>query len=144
MSNSAEGNDKPPSHGEPREVLSSLPRHRPQRLTARREATRKAQSARAPARKPSADAPKAPRKAASVSPAKAMAKKTQPVKLKAQKPAPKQGFEIDEAQLGTSIEPPDGTEMILSALKLGGSLAQSGLSRGGTLLKGALGRLPRP
>jgi hypothetical protein len=63
---------------------------------------------------------------------------------------PRQGFESEpEIQVGRSVRPPSGTELVASAAEIAGELAQAGLSAGGRVLKGALvlsrfSRLGRP
>jgi hypothetical protein len=122
-----------------REVLASLPDRRPQRVTARRAATR--------AQK---DTPAEPTKTSARPARKAHSSATKPVaraprvKLPAlAEPAPTQGFESEEPLSGVAVDPPSGQEMAASALELGASLAQSTLAKGGRLVLGALGRLPR-
>jgi len=129
-------------------VISSLPRHRPQRLTARRQATRQSSGAQTPAeskaavREASAATPKkTPRKvAASARPApKKRARSTRPP----QTLAPKQGFAAEESAARGSVQPPSGGEMLLSVLHLGGTLSKGGVATGGRLLKGLLSRVSR-
>lgn len=139
MSDSSRPNDKPQPSGEQREVLTSLPRHRPQRLTARREANRASQAAKKPSAKPVGPTAASPSKAAKAPKPKVL--RAKPVSPPPQRPAPKQGFDIDDPQLGRSVEPPNGSEILLSALRLSGSVAQGSISTGGRLLKGALRRL---
>jgi hypothetical protein len=131
------------------EVLTSLPRHRPQRLTARRRATRAATAAaQTPTKRKTASAkaaiatPKAPKKAPRKGVAAPQSKQVKPTTVPS-KLAPKQGFAAEEAT-GRSVQAPNGSEMLLSALALGGTLGRDGLARGGRLLKGALARVPRP
>jgi hypothetical protein len=130
------------------EVLTSLPRHRPQRLTARRRATREATAAApTPAKRKTASpkggvaAPKANKKAPRTNVAASQEKRARPTTVPSKR-APKQGFAAEETP-GRSVQAPNGSEMLVSALALGGTLGRDGLVRGGRLLKGALARVPR-
>jgi hypothetical protein len=121
----------------PPDVLSSLPRTRPQRRSAKRDA------AKAAPRKP------------------ATAKKAQPTTAKG-KPAPKAARARKPAGTGASgraapmpaagFAPPrdpdarpapSGVELVGTAIQAAGELAQIGLAVGGQALKSALGRLGR-
>ena len=128
-----------------REVLASLPDRRPQRVTARRAATRAQKDTRAkPAEAPARPARKARPSGAPASAVKP-ARRAPRVKLPPlAEPAPTQGFESEEPLSGVAVEPPSGQEMIVSALELGASFAQGTLAKGGRMVLGALGRLPRP
>ncbi len=147
--------DAPPSEG----VLANLPRTRPQRGSARREAARlTATEQTKPARRaiPETKAKPAP-KAATETRAKP-APKAQPLrkqttskkrpsraKLTAkpvQDPAPRQGFETESDLLSGPVSPPGGTDLFASAAELAGELTKTGLSAGARLLKDALARLP--
>ncbi|HEY1456971.1 MAG TPA: hypothetical protein VGF15_00505 [Solirubrobacteraceae bacterium] len=147
MSDPAKPKPKRPPEPPAREVLTSLPAHRPQRVTARRAATRNAPE---PARTPST-APGKPVQQRRAKPASAPAKRTSPKPTSAvrhaagieERVAPKQGFESDEIMPGVSVKPPSAPQMLGSALELTASVAQGALSRGGRLLLGALERLPR-
>jgi hypothetical protein len=116
----------------PEGVLANLPRTRPQRPSARRDAARrpaaaaKATPTQAPARK-QATAKRRPAKSA-----------VKPL----QGPAPRQGFESESDSLSGPVQPPGGVELLASAAELAGELAKTGLSTGGRLLKDALSRLP--
>lgn len=164
-------------------VLAALPRTRPQRASARREAARaRAQSETAStptvtARGRDADerderqATKAgakakPKKQASAKPkppvkakAKAAAKpKATTAKKLARRPstkvrsaakqeerAPKQGYEPEEEiELGNTVHPPSGGELIESIADIFGELAGLGANAGGRLLKDALSIFRRP
>jgi hypothetical protein len=117
-------------------VLANLPRTRPQRSSARRDAARQAtpetKAKPAPKAKPLRKQPAAKQQP---SRAKLTAK---PI----QDPAPRQGFEAESDQLSGPVQPPGGTDLFASAAELAGELTKSGLSAGGRLLKDALARLP--
>jgi hypothetical protein len=155
----------------PKDVLSSLPRTRPQRPSARRAAAKRA-AASGPARgaaadggraarpKPAAARGKVSRAAAGRSPGSAgrstaraatnkPAGKTGPRRTPKAPPAPlepavpRQGFETeDEIAPGTPVQPPTRPELAASVAELLGELAQTGFVTGGRLLKDALARLP--
>ena len=105
------------------EVLKSLPARRPQRRSTRREAPARKPTARKPpaarkgrpaARKPAGVRPSAATKAASSTPSK--------------RPA----------------QPPEGVELVGTAIQAAGELAQLGLTLGTKVLRGAVSRIPRP
>jgi hypothetical protein len=119
----------------PPEVLSSLPRTRPQRRSPRRDAARPKQSGTAtkasakPAaklRKPAARAaPKARKRSAAG----------------ASKPRlPAAGFAPPASDEGRT---PSGAEIVGTAIQAAGELAQIGLAVGGQALRSALGRARR-
>jgi hypothetical protein len=92
------------------------------------------------AKKPTARKPVATKKAAST---KRRARK--PVAKSAEAPAPKQGYEPEEElELGKSVSPPSGAELVESVADIIGELANSGLTAGGRLLKDAFSLLRRP
>ncbi len=63
----------------------------------------------------------------------------------AEPPAPKQGYEPEEElELGKSVSPPSGAELVESVADIIGELANSGLTAGGRLLKDAFSLLRRP
>jgi hypothetical protein len=123
-------------------VLANLPRTRPQRSSARRDAARQATPV-APATpatkaKPAAKA-KPLRKQTTAKKQPSRAKLTaQPI----QDPAPRQGFEAESEHLNDPVQPPGGVDLFASAAELAGELTRSGLSAGGRLLKDALARFP--
>ncbi len=60
-------------------------------------------------------------------------------------PAPKQGYEPEEElELGKTVNPPSGVELVESVADIVGELANSGLTAGGRLLKDAFSLLRRP
>jgi hypothetical protein len=112
-------------------VMSSLPKTRPQRPSARRASARQAAAAtggEAPAARPSR--PKTARK-------KRPAVKPEPPR------APRQGFEVEsEIETGKTVAPPNSVELAASVVELLGELAQSGIRSGERLLRDALTRRP--
>ncbi len=91
-------------------------------------------------KKPAARKPVAAKKAAST---KRRTKK--PIAKPAEPPAPKQGYEPEEElELGKSVNPPNGAELVESMADIVGELANSGLTAGGRLLKDAFSLLRRP
>jgi cell pole-organizing protein PopZ len=59
--------------------------------------------------------------------------------------APKQGYEPeDEVELGVTVNPPSGAELVESVADIVGELAGAGLTAGGRLLKDAFSLLRRP
>jgi|1185.fasta_scaffold215845_2 hypothetical protein len=159
------------------EVLTSLPRSRPTRRSAKRGSTndgeaaaekpkaKKAAAAKKPAAKPKAAAPKTKTKAKAKAPAKAKpAAKARP-KPKA-KPAPARRAALKEVPGGKKpqpvsagapdledfpkdppsgpVDPPSGGELLESAVKAAGEIAQAGVTVGREALKSITRRLPRP
>jgi hypothetical protein len=146
-------------------VLANLPRIRPQRSSARRDAARRTTSVKveptdAPARKPRRVAsttaqpgPAPARKPPSTistkaeptpTPKRILAKK-RPSKVKAkrlQDAVPRQGFETEGDPVSGPVQPPGGVDLLSSAAELAGELTKSGLSTGGRLLKDVFARLP--
>jgi hypothetical protein len=63
----------------------------------------------------------------------------------AQERAPKQGYEPEEkVELGQTVHPPTGVELVESIADIFGELANAGASAGGRLLKDALSIFRRP
>ncbi len=92
------------------------------------------------AKKPTARKPVAAKRAASTK-----RRTTKPVAKPAEPPAPKQGYEPEEElELGKSVNPPSGAELVESVADILGELANSGLTAGGRLLKDAFSLLRRP
>jgi hypothetical protein len=137
-------------------VLANLPRTRPQRPSAHREAARSAASAKTasststPARKPRRTAA-AKAQPAGQAPARkrtTVAKQHQPAAktrvkraIHPQDPAPRQGFETERDPVTGSVQPPGSLDLLSSAAELAGELTKSGLSSGGRLLKDVFTRL---
>jgi hypothetical protein len=112
------------------DVMSSLPRTRPQRRSAKRDAPVKT----APPRKA------APKKAAPRAKA-APPKKATPRAKAAPANIPPAGFAPPR---DTEARPvPTGVELVGTAIQAAGELAQIGIAVGGQALKSALGRLGR-
>jgi hypothetical protein len=144
-------------------VLANLPRTRPQRSSARRDAARRATGSAvvppSPAPKPGVTK-KAPAKAQPSPALKPAAPKKTPVKAnpkaeprtkarpkapaakRAQDPVPRQGFETEGDPVSGPVQPPGGVDLLSSAAELAGELTKSGLSSGGRLLKDFIARLP--
>ncbi len=60
-------------------------------------------------------------------------------------PVPKQGYEPEEeVELGATVHPPSGAELVESVADIVGELAGSSLAAGGRLLKDAFSLLHRP
>ncbi len=140
-------------------VLAALPRTRPQRASARRAAARgkasKSPSGTSSAQKTQQKATPTGRVSA------AQSKKTEPragathtraghPKRKPSPPAPteprapKQGYEPEEElELGHTVNPPSGAELVESLADIVGELAGTGLTAGGRLLKDAFSILRR-
>lgn len=148
-------------------VLAALPRTRPQRASARRTAARaRAQSQTTaqersgataaavsdPPEKEAKASKRKPKKAATAKPAQAgrRAKRAPRASSRApvaptQERAPKQGYEPEEeVELGATVHPPSGVEMIESIADIFSELASAGANAGGRLLKDALSVLRRP
>jgi hypothetical protein len=108
-----------------REVLSSLPRTRPERRSAKRGA---------------------PAAAGSEPPAKAKAKPRAKPKATASKaapprPVPPAGYAVPDQASPVNA---GGAELVGTAIQALGELANLGVSLGGRALRDALGRLPKP
>ena len=141
-------------------VLAALPRTRPQRASARRAAARQ----RAGDAKSETAVKTTPAKVKTKTKAKAVKPKTAPAKVKPSSPktkakptapkkpleppggrAPNQGYEPEEEiELGKTVNPPSGVELVESVADIFGELANSGLAAGGRILKDAFSLLRRP
>jgi hypothetical protein len=136
-------------------ILAALPRSRPQRASPRRAAARsKASKAKtvASAHKPTtarvksakAPAPRAHVGQAETRPTRTTPKAKLPPTKPPEPPAPKQGYEPEEeVELGTTVNPPSGAELVESVGEIVGEIATSGLAAGGRLLKDAFSLLRR-
>lgn len=145
MSTEQANDSEPPQGG----VLAALPRTRPQRASARRASARaKAQSETATPARTKAK-PKSKAKAKATATATATAKK-KPAKRRPPRPvveerAPKQGYEPEEeVELGNTVHPPSGGELIESLADIVGELAGASATAGGRLLRDALSIFRRP
>lgn len=116
--------------------------------TAAPEAARKATPTTRGARKRTP--PEDNTKTAKGKPAKTAASKAKPISTKkpAEAPggrAPSQGYEPEEeVELGKTVNPPSGVELVESVADIFGELANSGLAAGGRILKDAFSLLRRP
>jgi len=115
-------------------VLANLPRTRPQRSSARRDAARLTATGKPKPVRPAA----AKQATAKKRPAKAAKRTAKPL----QDQAPRQGFETESDPVSGPVSPPGGVDLFASAAELAGELTKTGLSAGGRLLKDVLGRLP--
>jgi hypothetical protein len=127
-------------------VLAALPRTRPHNASPRRAAARaRSQSETA------ATAPARGERAKTQAKTKLKAKSTMPKATPKKKPtkrrppvpaeelAPKQGYEPEEEiELGNTVHPPSGGELIESLADIVGELVSAGARAGGRLLKDAL------
>jgi hypothetical protein len=157
----SDDDDETRTPGSGRDVISSLPRHRPHRRSAKRDAKAK------PAAKPGTTAAKPktaarsaakPKAAAKPSTAKdpagrrASAARTPREKIGATAGAKTRDAETRAAQRPPRARPaadkpagpPSGTELIGTAVQAAGELAQIGLKLGSQAVKNAGGRLPKP
>ncbi len=117
-------------------ILAALPRSRPQRASPRRAAAR--------AGKPTKTKKLADTRATK-KPDATKKQAAKPIAKPAAPPVPRQGYEPeDEVELGTSVNPPSGAELVESMADIVGELANSGLAAGGRLLKDAFSLLRRP
>ena len=77
--------------------------------------------------------------------AKAASSRAASSKKPAEPPAPKQGYEPEEeVELGKTVDPPSGVELVESVADIFGELANSSLAAGGRILKDAFSLLRRP
>jgi hypothetical protein len=93
--------------------------------------------------------PAAKTKPATKGPVPAAKKRTpKPIAKAAEPPggrAPNQGYEPEEeVELGNTVNPPSGVELVESVADIVGELANSGLAAGGRILKDAFSLLRRP
>jgi hypothetical protein len=130
-----------------RDVFGSLPNARPRRRSAKRDRAGGAAKAAAPA------PTRAKATAAKPKSAKPTAAKPKPRTTAKARPAAKPRAGARASQIppaGYATPRPDddgvprGAELVTTAVKAAGELAQIGLSAGGRAVKSALGRLPRP
>jgi hypothetical protein len=137
-------------------VMSSLPKTRPQRPSARRASARRAAAAQGsgaaedaspvrpgqPRNARKTPTRKAPTPQAPTREAPSARKKPPAVKLEPPR-APRQGFEVEsEIETGKTVTPPNSVELAASVVELLGELAQSGIRSGERLLRDALTRRP--
>jgi hypothetical protein len=124
-----------------RDVLSNLPRTRPQRRSAKRDgaATRRPAAPKRPAAKPKATATARPR--ATDAAAKPKPEPRPAPAPKAASPPPRPS---PEPTAPRSVEPPTRTDVLAGAAEAASELVKAGLAVGGELVRVALSRLPRP
>jgi hypothetical protein len=78
-------------------------------------------------------------------PVEAKRRVPKPIAKPIEPPAPKQGYEPEEeVELGATVHPPSGAELVESVADIVGELAGSSLAAGGRLLKDAFSLLRRP
>lgn len=107
------------------DVLSSLPRSRPQRRSAKRDAPKPAAKKAPAARKPAPKPRKAPKPRVHAAPRRIPPAGFEPPRDAEDRPAP------------------SGVELVGTAIQAAGELAQIGLAVGGQALRSALGRISR-
>jgi hypothetical protein len=125
-------------------IMSSLPKTRPQRPSARRASARQTASKQPQAADNGASPLRSERQktARKKVPAPGAGKKPRAPKVELPR-APRQGFEAEsEIETGSPVAPPGGVELAASVVELLGELAQSGLRSGERLLRDALLRRP--
>ena len=113
------------------DVLSNLPRTRPQRRSAKRDA---------PARTAKGTAP-APKAKAAAKPRAAAAAKPKPKPKPVAHDLPPSGFQ--QPRENAERPAPSGAELVGTAIQAAGELAQIGAAVGRQALRSALGRLGR-
>lgn len=133
-------------------ILGALPHTRPQRTTPRRAAaqvqradSRGRAEGKPAAKRTSAKQPARPAPAGRKAPAgmKAPAGKKAPSRT-AQPRAPRQGYEPEEElELGATVHPPSGVELVESVADIVVELASAGLKAGGRALRDVLSPLRR-
>jgi hypothetical protein len=136
-----------PEEPVPRDVLSSLPRTRPQRRSSKRdgETASKGAAPTKPAAKPKAKtAPKTRAGGSKSSSARATPRRVHTPKAAASPPPKPAPAPQPEAAAPRSVEPPSRTDVLAGAVQAASELAQAGLAVGGELIRVALSRLPRP
>ena len=128
-------------------VLGSLPATRPTRFGGERRKSANGKSATATKAKPKA-APK-PRAVAKPKPRRAPAPRAAhgPRPVRAGAPSLAESTErarTAEPARESTKPPPSGTELVTTAIQAAGELAQIGLAVGGSVLKRAVDKLPKP
>lgn len=120
-----------------RDVLTSLPRSRPTRRSAKRDGGTSAGAAK---KRPAAKS--APRPKAKAAAGKAGAKPRPRAVPKAKAKVPPAGYATPAPKAGEGGSGP--AEVVGTAVQAAGELAQIGITVSRQALKSALGRLPRP
>jgi hypothetical protein len=151
------GNGQPPSAPDGAGVLANLPRSRPQRSSARRDAARtkrlaseRGEPGKTRAVKSASAAGEAPKAKAS-SERRTKPRPDHPTTQAARRsrlkrvedPVPPQGFESDGERATGAVQPPGGTEMLASAAEALSEIAKFGFSTGERLLRDMISLLPR-
>lgn len=138
-------------------VLGSLPKTRPQRASARREAARSGGASRkaASAASPNGARPKAATAGEKAPGTRASAAKSRPAKgsrparasrstaRRLEEPVPRQGFACEEDQAVGEVQPPGGADLVNTAAEIVAEVAKAGVSGGERLLRDIFSRLPR-
>jgi hypothetical protein len=161
-SDRSDDDERAPASG--RDVISSLPRHRPHRRSAKRAASRPSAATAKAAEKTEANGSARPKaRATAAKPKAASAKATPKPKPSGTTRSPRErigataGAKTRDASARTTSRPrpaeptaekpagpPSGTELIGTAVQAAGELAQIGLKLGTQAVKNAVGRLPKP
>ena len=123
------------------EVLTSLPRTRPQRRSAKRDAVKAKPAAKKAPAKPRATAAK-PKAAKPAAKAKPRAARKPPVREAPPRGLPAAGFAPPKDD-GATRPAPGAVELVGTAIQAAGELVQIGAAIGGQALKSALGRIGR-
>jgi len=128
------------------EVLRSLPARRPQRPSARRSGAKPPARKPAVRQRPAAAARKpatAPRKPAAA--ARKPAAERRPAGVRPAGVRPSAATSAASSTPGQRpAQPPEGIELVGTAIQAAGELAQIGLTLGTKALRGVVARLPRP
>lgn len=133
----SETEDSPRKQSTPK---ATAPPKNARKATAARQATRKATPA-----KLNSKAAKAKASPVKTSPVKTASSKATSIRKPAEPHAPKQGYEPEEeVELGKTVDPPSGVELVESVADIFGELAGSSLAAGGRILKDAFSLLRRP
>jgi hypothetical protein len=143
-----------PADDDRKQVLTSLPRSRPQRRSTKRAgAAQQPPAGDGPAASPPAPKPRAKPRAARPKPATepraAKAAKTAaqapgaPKRTARPRPAATTAKRTPEPE-ARPVEPPTSADIVQSAVRAANELAQVGVTIGREAIKGVLSRLPRP
>jgi hypothetical protein len=124
----------PSPNGDEREVFSGLPNARPHRRSAKRDRPARGAAAASGAATGTTATPAAAKPKARSKP------KAKPAPKPAATKVPPAGYATPAAD----DDVPRGADLVGTAVKAVGELAQIGVAAGGRALKGALQRLPRP
>ena len=146
-----------PADDDRNEVLTSLPRSRPQRRSSKRAGTPAGEGAAVPtdprvakvaataARESAGAKPKAKAKPKAAAKPKPKAAAPRPKATASPRPRPQPApAPPREEPAARRVEPPTGADVLQSAVRAAGELAQVGVTIGRETVKGVLRRLPRP